>query len=140
MPHRINKRSPCTDEAFNTAVFAFKCEQVIIYLNQGYDVRSFPKNKFLDLCRSTDSRKAYMAAALFSGGYMPPLSPELAEIIFRPDNEEMRFMIDIALEHLLLDEESLREPPLSQASLQEPPLREASLDMSFLDENYVYYY
>jgi dihydroorotase-like cyclic amidohydrolase len=81
-----------------------------------------------------------MAAALFSGGYMPPLSPELAEIIFRPDNEEMRFMIDIALEHLLLDEESLREPPLSQASLQEPPLREASLDMSFLDENYVYYY
>jgi len=141
---RINKRSPCTDEDFNAAVFAFKYEQVIIYLNQGYDVKSFPKNKFLDLCRSTDPRKAYMAAAIFSGGYVPPLSPDLAKILSRPDNEEMRFMIDVALDRLLLDEASLQEPPLREASLEvssleASSLREKSLDVSFLDENYALY-
>ena len=136
---RSNKRSPCTDKAFIQAVFAFKFKQVIIYLNKGYDVRSFPENKFLDLCRSTHPRKAYMAAIIFSGGYVPPLSPELAQILFRSDNEEMRFMIDVALDRLLLDEASLQEPPpretsLREASLQEPPLRDASLRGSSLQE------
>jgi hypothetical protein len=149
---RINKRSPCTDEAFIQAVSELDHPQVRNYLDRGYDVNLFPQDKFWDLClfkpngndenatKRMIKNKRNIVLAILGYEYKPDINPDKARRLSRsgPDFQDILFFIGVALQEPPIQEPPLREESLREASLQEPPLREASL-VSFLDENYESY-